>query len=79
MMWPPTSKPEQPPALQIASMGISTMIELANVKAQRDELLEALVICESNISSLLAANHPKVYGEWLSFVRTAIAKVTGAT
>ena len=55
------------------------MIELANVKAQRDELLEALVICESNISSLLAANHPKVYGEWLSFVRTAIAKVTGAT
>ena len=31
----------QPAALQIASMGISTMIELEKVRAQRDELLSA--------------------------------------
>jgi hypothetical protein len=42
MMWPPYNKSEQPAALQIASMGISTMIELAAVRSQRDELLAAI-------------------------------------
>jgi hypothetical protein len=41
-------------------------------------LLEALKLCEGNIKSLLASAHPKVYGEWLTFVSAAIAKATGA-
>jgi hypothetical protein len=51
--------------------------EDARLIAAAPDLLEALVICESNISSLLASNHPKVYGEWLTCVRAAIAKATG--
>jgi hypothetical protein len=50
----------------------------ATLIAAAPDLLEALVICESNISSLLASNHPKVFGEWLDSVRAAIAKATGA-
>ena len=42
MIWPPYKKSEQPAALQIASMGISTMIELAAIRSQRDELLAAV-------------------------------------
>jgi hypothetical protein len=41
------------------------------------DLLEALQLCEGNISSLLASAHPKVYGEWLRVVSEAIAKATG--
>jgi hypothetical protein len=40
------------------------------------DLLDALQICEGNISSLLASAHPKVYGEWLDVVSAAIAKAT---
>jgi hypothetical protein len=42
-------------------------------------LLEALKLCEGNISSLLASAHPRVYGEWLTVVSAAIAKSTGET
>ena len=52
--------------------------EHANLIAAAPELLEVLNLCEGNISSLLAANHPKVYGEWLNAVRNVIAKATGA-
>ena len=45
--------------------------------AAAPELLDALVLCEGNISSLLAAAHPKVYGEWLTVVRAAINKAIG--
>lgn len=41
------------------------------------ELLDALKLCEGNISSLLASAHPKVFGVWLEVVRAAIAKATG--
>ena len=41
------------------------------------DLLEALKLCEGNIKSLLASAHPKVYGEWLTFVSAAIAKANG--
>jgi hypothetical protein len=47
--------------------------------AAAPDLLEALVICEGNIASLLASNHPKIYGMWLDVVRAAIAKATGET
>ena len=49
----------------------------AHLIAAAPELLEALKLCEGNISSLLASTHPRVYGEWLDFVRAAIAKATG--
>jgi hypothetical protein len=49
----------------------------ARLIAAAPELLEALIVCESNISSLLASNHPKVFGEWLAVVRAAIARATG--
>jgi hypothetical protein len=42
-------------------------------------LLEALKLCEGNISSLLASAHPRVYGEWLTVVSAAIAKSNGET
>jgi hypothetical protein len=42
-------------------------------------LLEALKLCEGNISSLLASAHPRVYGEWLTVVSAAIARSTGET
>jgi hypothetical protein len=38
----PRQPNEQPAAMQIASMGITTMIELDRVRKQRDELLKAL-------------------------------------
>jgi hypothetical protein len=47
--------------------------------AAAPDLLEALKLCEGNISSLLASAHPKVYGEWLTVVSAAIAKSTGET
>ena len=43
------------------------------------DLLEVLELCEGNIASLLASAHPRVYGEWLTVVRAAIAKATGET
>lgn len=46
--------------------------------AAAPDLLEALQLCEGNIDSLLASCHPKVFGEWLTVVRAAIAKATGA-
>jgi hypothetical protein len=49
----------------------------ARLIAAAPDLLEALKLCEGNISSLLASTHPRVYGEWLDFVRTAIAKAEG--
>ena len=51
----------------------------ARLIAAAPDLLEALKLCESNISSLLASAHPKVYGEWLTVVRAAIAKAKGET
>jgi hypothetical protein len=51
----------------------------ARLIAAAPELLEALKLCEGNISSLLASAHPKVYGEWLTVVSAAIAKATGET
>jgi len=50
----------------------------ARLIAAAPELLEALKLCEGNISSLLASAHPKVYGTWLETVRAAIAKATGS-
>jgi hypothetical protein len=47
--------------------------------AAAPDLLEALKLCESNISSLLASAHPKIYGQWLAVVSAAIAKATGET
>ncbi len=49
----------------------------AHLIAAAPDLLEALKLCEGNISSLLASTHPRVYGEWLDFVRAAIAKAEG--
>ena len=49
----------------------------ARLIAAAPDLLEALKLCEGNISSLLASKHPKVFGEWLYVVRAAIAKATG--
>jgi hypothetical protein len=49
----------------------------ARLIAAAPDLLEALELCQSNISSLLASAHPKVYGEWLTVVSAAIAKATG--
>ena len=51
----------------------------ADLIAAAPELLEALQLCEGNISSLLASAHPKVYGEWLRVVSEAISKATGET
>ena len=45
--------------------------------AAAPDLLDALQLCEGNIASLLASAHPRVYGEWLTVVRAAIAKATG--
>ena len=61
--------------------GISKQLCEADARliAAAPDLLEALKLCESNISSLLASAHPKVYGEWLTVVRAAIAKATGET
>lgn len=49
----------------------------ARLIAAAPDLLEALKLCEGNISSLLASTHPRVYGEWLDFVRATIAKAEG--
>lgn len=53
--------------------GVGDLIE---IRKQRDELLEALRICEGNISSL-ADSHPRVWSGWLDVVQSAIAKATG--
>ena len=52
--------------------------EQANARliAAAPDLLEALRVCEGNIASLLASNHPAVFGKWLDSVRAAIAKAT---
>jgi hypothetical protein len=50
----------------------------ARLIAAAPDLLEALKVCEGNISSLLASQHPKVFGIWLDSVRAAIAKATGS-
>ncbi len=52
--------------------------EDAQLIAAAPEMLEALLICEGNIASLLASNHPKVFGGWLDVVRAAIKKATAA-
>jgi len=49
----------------------------SNLIAAAPALLETLELCEKNIASLLAANHPKVYGAWLDCVRSAISKARG--
>ena len=61
--------------------GVSKEEFAANARliAAAPELLDALVICESNIASLLWSCHPKVYGEWLNVVRSAIDKAIGVT
>ena len=51
--------------------------EIYGLRLEVRNLLEALKLCEGNISSLLASAHPKVYGEWLTVVSAAIAKSTG--
>lgn len=48
----------------------------ARLIASAPDLIEALLLCEGNISSL-AASHPVIYTEWLSVVRSAIAKAEG--
>ena len=53
--------------------------EIYGLRLEVRNLLEALKLCEGNISSLLASAHPKVYGEWLTVVSAAIAKSTGET
>ena len=53
--------------------------EIYGLRLEVHNLLEALKLCEGNISSLLASAHPKVYGEWLTVVSAAIAKSTGET
>jgi hypothetical protein len=53
--------------------------EIYGLRLEVRNLLEALKLCEGNISSLLASAHPKVYGEWLNVVSAAIAKSTGET
>ena len=53
--------------------------EIYGLRLQVRNLLEALQLCEGNISSLLASAHPKVYGEWLRVVSEAISKATGET
>jgi hypothetical protein len=50
----------------------------AQLIAAAPDLLEALQICEGNISSLLASNHPRVFSNWLDVVRAAIKKATVA-
>lgn len=55
----------------------NTQTANARLIAAAPELLEALETCEGNISSLLASNHPAVFGEWLKVVRAAIAKAKG--
>ena len=42
---------------------------------QRDRLLDTLKLCDGNISSLLAADHPRVYSDWLQAVRDSIASI----
>jgi hypothetical protein len=49
----------------------------AQMLAAAPNLLEALKICESNITLLLWSAHPKVYGMWLDVVRAAIDKAIG--
>jgi hypothetical protein len=77
---------EQPKALRLAyelvtlhgyPLSIQAAAELRRLHSLNAELLEALKLCEGNIKSLLASAHPKVYGEWLTFVSAAIAKATG--
>ena len=51
----------------------------ARLIAAAPDLLEVLELCQGNISSLLASAHPKVYGEWLTVVKAAIAKAKGET
>ena len=53
--------------------------EIYGLRLEVRNLLEALKLCEGNISSLLASAHPKIYGEWLTVVSAAIAKATGET
>jgi hypothetical protein len=53
--------------------------EIYGLRLEVRNLLEALKLCEGNISSLLASAHPKVYGDWLTVVSAAIAKSTGET
>jgi hypothetical protein len=53
--------------------------EIYGLRLEVRNLLEALKLCEGNISSLLASAHPKVYGEWLTVVSAAIEKSTGET
>lgn len=63
----------------IEKESIERMLADARLIAAAPELLEVLELCEGNISSLLASAHPKVYGEWLSVVKAAIAKAKGET
>jgi hypothetical protein len=64
---------------EVRDCGSGDVAANARLIAAAPDLLEALKLCESNISSLLASAHPKVYGEWLTVVRAAIAKATGET
>ena len=76
---------QQPEALRLADelttphmeVNREAAAELRRLHSVNAELLEALKLCEGNIKSLLASAHPKVYGEWLTFVSAAIAQATG--
>ena len=70
-------------------MSILTVVEVDGVKfaavyldedarliVAAPDLLDALRICEGNITSL-ADSHPRVWAGWLSVVQSAIAKATG--
>lgn len=79
------------PAIRSKHVSIATVLDVAwpygnrpnnpganaRLIAAAPELLEALKLCEGNISSLLASQHPKVFGTWLEVVHSAIAKATG--
>ena len=81
--WRTRASQYEPEAFDIVPPGLGAIALVKNEKfacliAAAPDLLEALQLCEGNIDSLLASCHPKVFGEWLTVVRAAIAKATGA-
>lgn len=67
-----------PAAMQIASMGITTMIELDKCRRQRDELLEALLIALPFVEDACddATYNTDKVKERLATIKAAIAKTS---